>query len=207
MASSSSCLSLTASTQHKYEVFLSFRGVDTRESFTSHLYAALRRNNIETFMDYRLERGDEVSQSLLNAIKESRLSLVILSENYATSSWCLDELVQILDCKKRNGQVVIPVFYGIDPSHVRKQKGTYATAFAKLERRFKYKIVREWRDALTKVANLSGWDSTRTRLLFLPIFSFSFNFFIIIQKIIIRAVVLTNKFKERKTNLVKTLDC
>nr|XP_048324759.1 disease resistance protein RPV1-like [Ziziphus jujuba var. spinosa] len=45
----------------------------------------------------------------------------------ASSTWCLDELVQILECREK-GQIVIPAFYGIDPSHVRKQKGSYAAS-------------------------------------------------------------------------------
>lgn len=164
MASSSSSSSIVFH-QEKYDVFISFRGVDTRESFTSHLYAALCKKKIDTYIDYRLERGDEISPALLEAIEESKLSIIIFSKNYASSSWCLDELVHILKCKKRNGQFVVPVFYGVDPSHVRKQKGSYAVAFAELEERFKDNInkVEEWRGALEAAANLSGWDSLVTR--------------------------------------------
>lgn len=163
MASSSS--SSIVDYQEKYDVFISFRGVDTRESFTSHLYAALCRKKIATYIDYKLERGDEISPALLKAIEESKLSIVIFSENYASSSWCLDELVHILECKKRHGQFVVPVFYGIDPSHVRKQKGSYEVAFAELEERFKDNLnkVEKWKGALKAAANLSGWDSLVTR--------------------------------------------
>ncbi|XP_062086549.1 disease resistance-like protein DSC1 [Humulus lupulus] len=150
---------MASSRERKYDVFLSFRGEDTRDSFTSHLYAALRRRKIETYIDYRLERGDEISKPLLKAIRESKISVIIFSKNYASSSWCLDELVHILKCRSQNQQTVIPVFYHIDPSDVRKQKGTYATAFTKLQQRFRDKVLKKWRDALTKAANISGWDS------------------------------------------------
>lgn len=160
MASCSSMPSI-----NKYDVFLSFRGVDTRDTFTSHLYAALCRKKIETYIDNRLERGDEISPALMEAIEESDVSVVIFSENYASSSWCLDELVHILNCRENNKQVVIPVFYDIDPSHVRKQKGSYAVAFKELEERFEDSMdkVLEWKTALKVAANLSGFDSRVTR--------------------------------------------
>ena len=166
MASSSS--SSSSSSEDKYDVFLSFRGFDTRDNITSHLHAALVRNKIETYIDDRLERGDEISPALLKAIRESKLSVVVFSKNYATSSWCLDELVHILDCKRRNGQFVIPIFYDIDPSHVRKQEGSYATAFDELEVRFMGNMerVQKWKAALNEAANLSGFDSSRFRLIF-----------------------------------------
>lgn len=122
------------------------------------------QKKIETYIDYRLERGDEISPALLKAIEESKVSVVIFSKDYASSSWCLDELVHILQCKKENGQFVLPVFYGVDPSHVRKQKESYAVAFAKLEERFNgTNKLQEWRHALEAAANLSGWDSLVTR--------------------------------------------
>ena len=51
------------------------------------------------------------------------ISVIVFSENYASSKWCLDELVWILECRKNLGQLVLPVFYGIDPSVLRKQEG------------------------------------------------------------------------------------
>ncbi|KAM5563398.1 hypothetical protein ABKV19_018178 [Rosa sericea] len=160
MAASSSSTAVIPH-REKHDVFLSFRGEDTRDGFTSHLHAALLRKKIETYIDNRLERGDEIGPALLKAIEESELSVIIFSENYASSTWCLDELVHILECKKKYGCSVIPVFYHVDPSHVRKQEGSYAATFAQLEQRFEDKVemVRRWRDALTTAANLSGFDS------------------------------------------------
>ncbi|TQD89198.1 hypothetical protein C1H46_025243 [Malus baccata] len=146
--------------QEKYDVFISFRGEDTRLGITSHLHAALLQKKIETYIDYRLQRGEEIGPALLEAIEKSMLSVIIFSKNYASSTWCLDELVHILKCKERYGQMVVPVFYDISPSDVRKQHGNYADAFAQLEKRFKDGIdmVHKWRDALRTAANLSGFD-------------------------------------------------
>ncbi|XP_044475748.1 disease resistance protein RPV1-like [Mangifera indica] len=160
MASSSS-----SSSQVKYDVFLSFRGEDTRDNFTSHLNAALCWRKIVTFIGGELVRGDEISPSLLNAIEGSKISIIIFSKGYASSTWCLQELVQILNCKRMFGQIVIPVFYHVNPSNVRKQSGTYGDAFRKHEVRYskRKEILQIWRNALTEAANLSGFDSNSIR--------------------------------------------
>ncbi|KAI4328360.1 hypothetical protein L6164_020718 [Bauhinia variegata] len=144
----------------KYDVFLSFRGEDTRNSFTSHLHAALTRLKVRTYIDNELERGDDISPALVKAIEEAKVSVIVFSENYASSKWCLDEAMKITECKRTLGQVIVPVFYHLDPSRVRHQTGSYAVAFAKHEQRFKNdmeKILR-WKLALVEAANVSGWD-------------------------------------------------
>nr|XP_043634499.1 disease resistance protein Roq1-like isoform X2 [Erigeron canadensis] len=146
MASSSS--SSVVPTRRKggwtYDVFLSFRGEDTRNNFVDHLFAALVQKGIHTFKDDKmLGGGQPISQELLKAIRESRWAVVVFSKNYANSSWCLDELSYIMECHNQMGQKVLPVFYHVDPSDVRKQKGDFASAG-------------KWSDALRAAANLSG---------------------------------------------------
>ncbi|XP_034199015.1 disease resistance protein RPS6-like isoform X2 [Prunus dulcis] len=111
-------------------------------------------------MDDRLEKGDDIEPALLEAIKRSKIALVIFSEYYASSTWCLKELVHILGCKKNHGQIVMPIFYRIDPSHVRKQKGTYALEGLELKKRLKGSghVVANWRAALKEAANISGFS-------------------------------------------------
>ncbi|PON42389.1 TIR domain containing protein, partial [Trema orientale] len=122
------------------------------------------QQKIEAYIDDRLERGDEISQALLDAIEGSQISIIIFSENYANSSWCLDELLHILHCREKIKQIVLPVFYHVNPSHVRKQQGSYAAAFAKHEERFKdNKMIHKWRTALATASNLSGYDASNTR--------------------------------------------
>ena len=131
MASSSSSINMIPHT--KYDVFLSFRGKDIRHNFISHLNAALCRKKIVTFIDDKLNRGNEISPSLSSAIEGSKISIVIFSEGYASSRWCLNELVKILESKNKYGQIVVPVFYLVDPSDVRNQTGTFGIHFRSLK--------------------------------------------------------------------------
>ncbi|KAK9949805.1 hypothetical protein M0R45_005317 [Rubus argutus] len=144
--------------QRKYDVFLSFRGEDTRYNFTDHLYNALIQRGIRTFIDNDLTRGEEISAALLKTIEDSRISVIVFSKNYASSKWCLDELVKILECKESKQQVVWPIFYKVDPSDVRNRRGSFGEAIVQHEHKFKDDIekVNRWRTALSKAANLSG---------------------------------------------------
>ncbi|XP_020421241.1 toll/interleukin-1 receptor-like protein [Prunus persica] len=144
----------------KYHVFLSFRGIDTRRRFVAHLYHRLWFRSITTFRDdNELVRGTTISPNLLRAIEESRIAIVILSPNYASSSWCLDEVSKIVECM--DVDTILPIFYDVDPTDVRKQMGTFAEAFNKHKKNFKKDKakVQRWRAALTKVSNISGWIS------------------------------------------------
>ncbi|KAG4981592.1 hypothetical protein JHK84_035168 [Glycine max] len=143
-----------------YDVFLSFSGIDTRHSFTDNLYNSLKQRGIHAFIDDEgLRRGEEITPTLLKAIRESRIGIIVFSKSYASSTYCLDELVEILECLKVEGRLVWPVFYDVDPSQVRYQTGTYAEALAKHKERFQDDKgkVQKWRKALHEAANLSGW--------------------------------------------------
>ena len=162
MASSSSTPSSTISLKKKYQVFLSFRGEDTRVGFTSHLEDALSRTCMLTFIDYKLVRGEEISPALLKSIQESMIAVVIFSKDYASSRWCLRELAEIMKLEKLRELIVLPVFYNVDPSDVRKQTGPFKDSFAKHENESPDEV-QEWRKAFTEASNRSGWDYAGTR--------------------------------------------
>ena len=81
--------------------------------------------------------------------------IVVLSENYARSTWCLDELTEILSCNTTKNQV-IPVFHYVDPSDVRHQKGSFGKALDYHKRRYSVDIIEKWKSALSEIAKLSG---------------------------------------------------
>ena len=153
--------SSSSTRQWSHDIFLSFRGEDTRYGFTGHLYTALCNYGLNTFLDNNLERGEEISKELFKTIEMSMISIVVLSENYASSTWCLDELVKILECRK-TGRIrkVYPIFYKVTPSEVRKNEGKFGTALDNHEKKFKDDMekVKRWREALTEVAYLSGYE-------------------------------------------------
>ncbi|KAL2949737.1 hypothetical protein AAZX31_20G192600 [Glycine max] len=93
---------------------------------------------------------------MCQAIQDSQFAIVVFSENYADSKWCLKELVQILHCRKTQGLVVTPVFYQVDPSHIRKCSGSYGEAIAKHKDNESFQ---DWKAALAEAANISGWAS------------------------------------------------
>nr|XP_043632988.1 TMV resistance protein N-like [Erigeron canadensis] len=143
-----------------YDVFLSFRGKDTRNNFVNRFSAALAVKEIHAFKDNEmLRRGGVISTELVKAIEESRLAVVVFSKNYANSSWCLDELVKIMECQEQKRQRVLPVFYLVNPSDVREQKRDFAEAFEKHEKDFKETMdkVNKWRKALATAGNIAGW--------------------------------------------------
>ncbi|XP_057754936.1 disease resistance protein RUN1-like isoform X3 [Arachis stenosperma] len=147
-----------------YKVFLSFRGEDTRKGFTSHLYTALVNRGITTYIDDKnLRKGDLISDELLTAIEESMFGVIVLSPNYASSTWCLDELHKIVECNNNLGLQIVAVFYHVKPCDVRHQIGAFEEAFKKHELRFGKEggRVRRWRNALTQVVSYSNWDSER----------------------------------------------
>ncbi|KAM0048364.1 putative TIR domain, P-loop containing nucleoside triphosphate hydrolase [Helianthus debilis subsp. tardiflorus] len=156
MASSST---LCTHKSYKYDVFLSFSGEDTRRTFIDHLYVALQQQGIHTFKDdEKLQKGKSINEEILESIENSRIYIIVFSKNYASSSWCLNELVKIMECQGTNEQTAYPVFYDVDPSEVRNQLGAVGEGLVI----HKNGNVEKWKQALKGAANLSGWDLRKT---------------------------------------------
>ncbi|KDP46538.1 hypothetical protein JCGZ_08510 [Jatropha curcas] len=156
-----------ASSSWEYDVFLSFRG-EVRHEFVSNLYNALTEKGIRTYKDDRsLDKGKIITPALLKAIQESRFCVVVLSKKYGSSSFCLDELMKITERipdseteeqKYTMRDTVLPIFYNVDPSDVRKQTGRFGKNFAKSISKYPEKV-EGWTLALLKAGNKSGWDA------------------------------------------------
>ncbi|XP_039164303.1 toll/interleukin-1 receptor-like protein [Eucalyptus grandis] len=134
---------------NNYYVFLSFRGLDTRKGFVDHLYHELVRVGLHlpNFVfrdDENLDPGEPI-EMLLNAIKCSKVSIPVISENYATSKWCLREINQIMESVKSKKQKVYPVFYKVTTDDVKYMTGHFGDAFRQNER------------ILTKRSSEKGW--------------------------------------------------
>ncbi|XP_028770181.1 TMV resistance protein N-like [Neltuma alba] len=145
--------------QWTYDVFLNFRGENTRHGFIGTLNKELNQKGVRTFFDdQEIGIGEEITPTLLRAIQESRMAITVFSEEYASSTFCLKELVQIHQCIKENGRLVWPVFYDVEPSVVRHQRGKYGEALVTHQQNSKAdeEEVESWKRALREVANLKG---------------------------------------------------
>ncbi|BFG19634.1 hypothetical protein CerSpe_059080 [Prunus speciosa] len=152
--SSSSC----SSNDEMYDVFLSFTGVDTGRTFTDHLYWTLKDARVDVFIAENKLRGPE----LMQVIEQSRIAVIIFSRGYAYafSIGCLVELEKIMECRRTLGQMVLPIFYHVDPKDVGKQTGSFPVL---------YHRVKDWeemmqsrRKSLIEAANLSGLVYTKS---------------------------------------------
>ncbi|XP_027908546.1 TMV resistance protein N-like isoform X3 [Vigna unguiculata] len=159
----SSSSSSSSKPQWIYDVFINFRGGDTRRDFVSHLYCALSNAGVNTFFDdENLLKGTPLEE-LTRAIEASQIAIVVFSETYTESTWCLTELEKIIDCHESYGQIVVPIFHGIEPSILRNPKGRFRDALeAAAQKKYsaehsEYGLSR-WKNVLNKAANFSGWD-------------------------------------------------
>ncbi|XP_039164092.1 disease resistance protein RPV1 isoform X2 [Eucalyptus grandis] len=152
--------SLLASSGINHEVYLSFRGTNTRKGFTGFLHRGLEKAGIEVFKDDKnLHGGEEIEQGLKDAIKRSRISIVIFSKDYASSKSCLMELVKMWECRKSHGQIIIPIFYDVSPDDVKHQTGDFATSFKKHEDdKVNPKTIKTCKKVLRQIVDLVGYE-------------------------------------------------
>ncbi|XP_048141507.1 disease resistance protein L6-like isoform X2 [Rhodamnia argentea] len=151
-----------------YQVFLSFRGPDTRIGFTDFLFHSLTDAGICVFRDdEELRVGERIDGSLLRAIDNSRIYIPVFSRNYASSPWCLRELVQIVAStfKSEGNKAILPIFLDVEPNDVKLKTPLYRDAILNLEREKKLSSeqVDAWREALMEVDAIKGWEAKKYR--------------------------------------------
>ncbi|XP_022892167.1 toll/interleukin-1 receptor-like protein [Olea europaea var. sylvestris] len=138
----------------KWDVFLSFHGEDARNNFVDLLYNSLLSNEIRVFRDNDgTNRVVEIAPSFFEAIEDSAVAVAVISPSYASSPWCLEELARICELRK----LVLPVFFQVDPSDVRRLEGPFKEDIESLEARCGVDKVKRWRNAMERVGGISGW--------------------------------------------------
>ncbi|XP_013622830.1 PREDICTED: probable disease resistance protein RPP1 [Brassica oleracea var. oleracea] len=105
-------------------------------------------------------RCKSVTPELVQAIRASKGSIVLLSKSYASSSRCLDELVEIMNCNKELAQKVVAIFYNVAPSDVRLQSGDFGRAFQTTCIGKSEDEKQKWAQALADVAYIQKSKST-----------------------------------------------
>ncbi|XP_056162253.1 disease resistance protein RUN1-like [Syzygium oleosum] len=156
--------SSSSSSRANYDVFLSFRGPDTRQGFTDCLYASLRNAGIIVFRDNNdLDPGEKIHDALVQSIKQSKISIPIISKDYASSKSCLMELAQMMECKRADTQLIIPIFYDINPADLKYQLGCVGESFRKHEDRgIDCTVIDTWKWALREIIEIKGYDLPHT---------------------------------------------
>eukprot|EP00253_Pinus_taeda_P011904 PITA_11904 len=174
MASSSKSASTSTSTAdgntyYAFDVFLNHRGSDGK-TFASHLYDRLTEHRLRVFLDREeMEKGEELTPQIEGAIRASSVNIAFFSPQYCQSSWCLNELLLMLECKRTKGSTILPIFFHLEPSVLRwteGEKGVYGQALSSLQNkrnrdgqlRYKPEIIGEWKKALHDVAEISGYE-------------------------------------------------
>ncbi|XP_039169638.1 TMV resistance protein N-like [Eucalyptus grandis] len=143
-----------------YDVFLSFRGPDTRQAFTDCLYHRMLEANIRVFLDEEeLHVGEEIADELPAAIQKSKIYIPIFSKGYASSAWCLRELAHMVECKKSkpSEKEIMPIFYDVKPLDVKLKSQRYVSALEEHEEKYGCKTRQKWEDALKSVGRIKGW--------------------------------------------------
>ncbi|KAM7511557.1 hypothetical protein LguiB_010432 [Lonicera macranthoides] len=180
-AASTSASASAAILVGEYEVFLSFRGADTRNGFTDHLYNNLVGAGVCTFRDdNELRVGEEIGPELLRAIKQSKISIPIFSKNYASSKWCLREFAQMVECRKIGEQIIYPIFYDVEPSEVQHyERGSYKAAFLQYskDKKLDKETVQQWKTALEIVGDLKGLELKKITNGYVPPHEATFNLY------------------------------
>lgn len=98
---------------------------------------------------------------ICNAIDHCKISIPILPEDYASSCWCLDELAQMVECKRTKRQNILPIFYKVRTSHVRDLSGVFGERMLKHEKMVDECTYERWKLALKEVGSFKGWVSER----------------------------------------------
>ncbi|XP_039165365.1 toll/interleukin-1 receptor-like protein [Eucalyptus grandis] len=143
----------------RYDVFLSFRGPDTRDTFTDCLYRTMIGQGIAAYRDSEeLHAGDRIDD-LLRAVGESKICIPILSRGYASSPWCLRELARVTELRESTGKPeILPIFFDVTPLDVKLRTGLYLKDLEKHEQRHGAEMRQSWKAALRKVAEIKGWE-------------------------------------------------
>ncbi|VVB07999.1 unnamed protein product [Arabis nemorensis] len=147
----------------QHQVFLNFRGDELRGKFISHLETALKREDINVFIDNDLGMGKDLG-IFLETIEKSRIAIAVISSLYTESSWCLDELAKIKECVEKGTLEVFPLFFKVPVETVEDLTGTFGDNFRKLAKMDKHKLKRKkWRKALKFVTKRKGEKTDETR--------------------------------------------
>ncbi|KAH7428294.1 hypothetical protein KP509_10G085500 [Ceratopteris richardii] len=109
-----------------YNVFICYVGEDTKRNMLSVLRGRLHSMGVTCFDNYEMNHEPEINPHIDEAIKKSKVYVIFLSKNFASSKRCLEEarLIMNMQCSSSTSsttRTVIPIFYDVQPYEVRHQ--------------------------------------------------------------------------------------
>ncbi|KFK28628.1 hypothetical protein AALP_AA7G024300 [Arabis alpina] len=144
------------------QVFISLGGMDVGNDFLSLVEEAFINKNINVYCN--TERGYTYLQPLFfKRIEKMVLAVVIFSDRYTSSKWCLNELVRINKRMIEGKLHVIPIFYNVDVENVKILAGKFGYNFR--ETTSKYGdcaglwLINKWEKALKSIPQKFGLSS------------------------------------------------
>ncbi|XP_039155778.1 TMV resistance protein N-like [Eucalyptus grandis] len=152
--------SVTNASGMEFEVFLSFRGPDTRDHFTSCLYSQMVEKGIRVFKDNEeLRVGQKIGGNLLQALDNTQIYIPIFSKGFASSPWCLREVAHMVDCTSKSDgkKEILPVFFDVEPDDVKLKTELYRNALSMHKNKYGPDEVKRWEVALVEVPTRVGW--------------------------------------------------
>jgi TIR domain len=95
--------------RRKPDLFLSHSSRDKKSA--TEIAHALTNVGVDVFLDsWELEPGDSLHRSLAVALAQSRRVAIVISSDFSSSEWCLDELSQALAREKQSKEnVLVPL--------------------------------------------------------------------------------------------------
>jgi len=97
----------------QYDVFISFANAD--KSIADKILDALEKKNLKCFLSAKeLVGGDDFSEVICDALRNSREVCILFTPNSAKSEWVISEWGAAWALKKK----IVPIIHRIDISHL-----------------------------------------------------------------------------------------
>ncbi|XP_057436424.1 uncharacterized protein LOC130728855 isoform X2 [Lotus japonicus] len=133
--------------------------------FTKSLHGALVQQGFKIIPKASFHLSRKNFKGLEEEIAKSRCSIIVISKEYARDFKGLQELVKILKCKETIQQLILPIFYNVDPSDVRDVKRSFKdglqhakeNAMEEMKQLYNEEaMLKEWTSALYELGRLPG---------------------------------------------------
>ncbi|CAE6186736.1 unnamed protein product [Arabidopsis arenosa] len=113
------------------QVFINHGGNDLSDYFVRELATALRDQGFNVFIGSDERGARRGIKYIFRAIESSDVALVIFSDMYAASEWCLHEAVRIYDRHREGKLVLVPIYYRVSKEDVNMFQGRFGECFVK----------------------------------------------------------------------------